>query len=1065
VKDAVDARNFIAGRLEKDLVGPRSNSECLLNKPSDIYLFGFLSPQGSFIPPEEDQGELDVEGDDEEVSGNEAVSTHNAQRPASMGISFAVRPIKTDKPEVVVRVSCGTYENTDYCECDTRRARYSWQRVSHDLSLLVDISNDNEISLDEQGLSGLSLYVKATKWGESYICTLALINKNAISTESEELWLEIDKSSFFQAKISIEPTENSQLVARPVPASSEDEDGRISSLIYRSSQEFAVGHNCSAGWKLVDKNDFLSIQTEWIPKSVVKSVKSSGDVCFEALYSDLNNPLSVEWLSQAGSTELCEALGRFINAYEGWIDSQSEKITQVDDNKLHNQAYKNIKNCQIVVQRMRETVEQLKENTVFYDSFKLSNQAMLMQWNWSRTDTPMYWRPFQLGFLLLSMISTVYRSHKDRDIMDLLWFPTGGGKTEAYLALSAFLIFFRRASQGQNDDGEGVAVFMRYTLRTLTVQQFQRAAAMILACEVIRKQYVASGGRLNLSGAQFSIGMWVGGDATPNRIVSKDGGGADEALRTNAYNTPAQVEKCPCCKTQLLWSFNPSAPSIEVRCTSESCLVASEMEILPIWTVDDDVYRERPSLVIGTVDKYAQITRQKSSVVLFGKGTPHAPPDLIIQDELHLISGPLGTMAGLYETLIDELCSADGFKAKVIGSTATIRRSREQIRALFDREGFQFPPPAIDADNSGFAVVDYESPGRLYLGLSTVGRSAKFALQAISASLLQSAYSEVIDKNFEDSYWTLVAYFNSLRELGGALVLMQDDVPDSINEFASRHSEHKRVLGQPVELTSRVSSKEVRDILGQLERPKNSSMCHDVVLATNMISVGVDIPRLGVMLVNGQPKTMAEYIQATSRVGRGATPGLVVVLYNHGKTRDRSHYESFGTWHNALYRTVEATSVTPFSSRSRDKAMKPVFASLARYFISGLFDQPKIDSVSTESMLHELVDRVERRVKSVDPDEASATRVFLEEFIDYWKERYVSQHGSKYELKTYWNDRNRNNSLMMGAEKAAELAQLGFEADLFIVPAPNSLRNVEPSTTFMLREFSSVFKSKEKGHA
>jgi len=177
--------------------------------------------------------------------------------------------------------------------------------------------------------------------------------------------------------------------------------------------------------------------------------------------------------------------------------------------------------------------------------------------------------------------------------------------------------------------------------------------------------------------------------------------------------------------------------------------------------VDEDVYRECPSLLISTVDKFAQIVRNSDTTVLFGSPTArrHAPPDLIIQDELHLISGPLGSLTGLYESAIDCICSSSGWKAKVIGSTATIRRATEQVRNLFAREAFQFPPPVINRQNSCFAVEDNEAAGRLYVGVTTAGRSAKFALQAVCAELLQAAAGIKASDEERNPYTTLVAYF------------------------------------------------------------------------------------------------------------------------------------------------------------------------------------------------------------------------------------------------------------------------------------------------------------------
>ena len=442
---------------------------------------------------------------------------------------------------------------------------------------------------------------------------------------------------------------------------------------------------------------------------------------------------------------------------------------------------------------------------------------------------------------------------------------------------------------------------MRYTLRLLTTQQFERAAAVIAACETIRRERVGD------PGGPCSPGTVGREQRDPNLLddarlaLAQEGGGP----------TPAQLVRCPACGEDLDWMPEERQISIQPRCPNTGCTLGGVGDRLPIYTVDDDLFAHKPTLVIATIDKIAQIVRWEAISDFFSispRGdTLLSPPDLIIQDELHLISGPLGTVAGLYEMAIDRLFTRDGHRPKIIGSTATIRRADEQVRALFDRSTCQFPPPGINAGDSGFAVIDIDkpdqkytaTPGRCYAGVTTAGRSAKFILQAVAASLLQSA-SLIEDPVARDNYWTLVTYFNSLRELGGAVVLMHDDVRDSITNTARLFGEPARNVENVKELTSRRTQEEIRDMLVEMRLGADSVAALDAVLATNMVSVGVDIARLGIMLVHGQPKSTSEYIQATSRVGRGEVPGLIVSVLNNAKARDRSHYETFGTWHDTF---------------------------------------------------------------------------------------------------------------------------------------------------------------------
>jgi hypothetical protein len=745
--------------------------------------------------------------------------------------------------------------------------------------------------------------------------------------------------------------------------------------------------------------------------------------------------LAVDWLASASDSDFERGLPRLVGAYRTWLDTQRAAVPTLAP-ELQQTAARNLADCDGVAARIEEGARFIARDPAAAKAFRLANRAMQIQHGWDPEKAsrgPMEWRPFQLAFVLLSAASVARRDHPDRKVMDLLWFPTGGGKTEAYLALVAFLAFHRRLSERKADDGGGVAAVMRYTLRLLTTQQFSRAAAMILACEAIRRGKLEDVDATGLGDIPFSIGLWVGGDATPNKYAQ-----AVEGLRDPNRPSPKQLLTCPACHRGLAWAKNQAAEEIHCRCANSGCVLHHPEAPLPVWTVDQDVYRKAPTLLIGTVDKFAQIVRKKEVNDLFAV-TSGRPPDLVIQDELHLISGPLGTVVGLYETIVDRLFTRDGLPPKVVGSTATIRRASDQVGALFARETCQFPPPALDAADSGFAVVDDTAPGRLYVGLTTAGRSAKFSLQAAAGSLLQSGANVASNPSLQDPYWTLVAYFNSLRELGGALVLMQDDVADTIAQVADRRSEVPRSASEIEELTSRRSQAEVRDMLDLLARRVGEDGALDAVLASNMLSVGVDVPRLGLMLVNGQPKGIAEYIQATSRVGR-RHPGLVVALFNHAKARDRSHFETFRTWHQTLYRDVEATSVTPFASRARDRALHATLVGLVRHLVPGMLESP--DLAAADPMeIDRIVDGIVARAAAVDPTEP-AVDAELRQRLDAWRARGPS---------SYWKDQQVKTSLLQSAERAATQRALGrLPGEAW--PTPNSMRNVEPSTPFRMAE-------------
>lgn len=1032
-----DTRKRILERLRIDLIGPRASDEVIRDNPSDRYLTGILFPPRTGQGPEEDDAAETAEGN--EVGEQEAVASFSAVRPSTAGVSFALRTAEGLIAAATFTISYGHYigiSDREEGENGGRRAPIEWQRVACSVTVPeVPLPTDwiDDINLAEYGAAGLTLHVRTSPCDGDVLVTAVLSNSNSLPEKPRRQTIE--ELSFFQVSLKAVAAGGAALLARPMAPNLDDEDGEAAALIYRGTADYAVGHTCSAEWELKE-GQVTCVRTSWIPEACVPSTSADGDEIFRKL-KERNGGATFKaaWLAEADDAQLGEALAFLPGAYKEWIDAEAGRVGGLADDHRE-QAEKHLARCRDALHRIEASVALITTDPDLRLAFRLANHAMEMQRQWSE-GKPLEWRPFQLAFCLLSIPSTADPAHDDREVMDLLWFPTGGGKTEAYLLLTGFALFLRRLRGMAPGFGNGVTVLMRYTLRLLTVQQYQRAAALVCASELIRRDpplFASKAAALLEKSPPISLGLWVGKDSSPNSVAD-----AIEALRTDAASTPAQLKRCPCCKEPLTWGASPGKDQIWAMCRTHGCRLAA-FKNLPIWTVDEDVYRELPSLLIGTADKFAQIVRSMQSGRLFGIGAADAPPDLIIQDELHLISGPLGTLAGIYEIAIDELCAWKKHRPKVIGSTATIRRASDQIRALFDREAFQFPPLGIDHDNSGFAVADANAPGRLYVGVTTAGRSAKFALQAVSASLLQSAADPSMPKNDRNYYWTLVAYFNSLRELGGALVLMQDDVAKSVEQFAIQRGEEPRASFVQTELTSRVESSRIPAILDQLLLEPGKDDTVDVALASNMISVGVDIPRLGVMVVNGQPKGIAEYIQSTSRVGRGKVPGLVVTVYNANKARDRSHYETFMTWHQSLYREVEATSVTPFAPRARDRALHAPLVAMARHLVEGLRKEP-VNAAAHAEEIEALIDRIVARSSSIDPDEAAGVEKFLRRKLDEWCARGV--------VPKYWNDRKLNMTLLVSAEIAAELGARKRSSGLAWA-TPNSLRSVEASVEFIL---------------
>lgn len=588
----------------------------------------------------------------------------------------------------------------------------------------------------------------------------------------------------------------------------------------------------------------------------------------------------------------------------------------------------------------------------------------------------------------------VDESSPERSIVDLIWFQTGGGKTEAYLGLTAFTLIWERLAHVMSG---GVTVFMRYTLRLLTSQQFDRASSLICALELMRRRNPSL-----LGSRQFRIGLWVGGDASPNTRKDAESARAKWADRKDGPN-PFPVRRCPWCGASLDDHPRESykrdrttgrIPKIHFSCPNKNCDFHGANS-LPLDVVDEEIYQTPPSLLIGTIDKFAIIPYREESYSLFGikQDARLAPPKLIIQDELHLISGPLGSMAAHYETMISNLCerTEEGrtVHPKIVASTATVSRAKEQCNQLYacgEDNVFQFPPSGIDYDDSFFSIEDKTSRGRRYVGVFVPTLNEASTNIRLYADLLwePATWKDVSDR-WKDRYWTTLGYFNTTRELGQAVTWMGGDIPERLWEHRRRAEvkgdDSKRYINVCSELTGRKNADEVRNGLSDLSIHYPNTNAVDLCFATNMISVGLDVERLGIMVVEGQPKTTAEYIQATSRVGRGDAKGIVFVVYNTTKPRDRSHYENFAMYHQSFYENVEPSSVTAFCDQVRDRALFGTLIGIYRANTgdSGAYRKP--DPAAFETAEHAILDRVER----VDPTEKENTEKDIEQILSYWK--------------------------------------------------------------------------------
>lgn len=951
-------REDLCTALREELIGPRSVDETLQEPPLNRYLTGILYPQiGDGMPiQEEPAADVDLADDDGETFADPAVAMSNVQYPSSVGLTFAVDP---EADEVAVEIAAATYEPLEG----------NWQRRPiGPVELAVPVGREGAVT--RPVAPGLELYarVREARKGARPV-TVVLLNSRPGQSGQK------DATSFFQVGFRVRGGEGgSPFVARPEQVGIDDDDLRTNALLYRDRPEFAIGHGCAAEWKQESGSRRAAvIEATFLPIVDTPLMESNPKI--------ETDDLGLEALSQMQTHDLVAALESFAGEYGTWI-ARRETEAQTLDERFRATASAHLADCAEARRRISAGIDLLRDNESARRAFRLANRAMADQME--RTSTKpresFCWRPFQLAFMLLSLPSIVDGDHPERSLAELLWFPTGGGKTEAYLGLFAFTVFHRRIAKG---GAGGVTAIMRYTLRLLTTQQFERAARVVCACERIRLQ---EGG---LGDEPISIGLFVGSASTPNTL--KD---ARESLARLAANhpvpskNPCQLQACPWCNQRLghrHYKLRENPKRLQIGCGNPDCDFADG---LPVFVVDEDLYRQRPTLVIGTVDKFAALPWNPSVGNLFNLNAPdEPPPELVIQDELHLISGPLGTMTGLYETAIDLLCSDEGAAPKVIASTATIRRARAQSQGLFAREMRQFPPPGLDPDDNWFATsAPTDRVGaRRYVGVMAAGVSHATLMIRTYAALMHRVWLGREAGSREstlDPYWTLIGYFNSLRVLGAARMQVQDDVHDWL-EIAAGDSPPRR-LRDPAELTSRVDSAEIPNRLKELEMKLGEGPALDVVLATNMISVGVDIDRLGLMVVMGQPQAAAEYIQATSRVGR-KYPGLVITLLNAARSRDRSHYEGFAGFHGALYRSVEATSVTPFSPRARDRGLHAVLIALARLRIEGLRENEQAGAVASHlGEIAALRELILARARRVEPEQEAGTAADLDLIVESW---------------------------------------------------------------------------------
>lgn len=1147
-----DLRDQLTQMVINDLLGPAGGAEEELDKDERIrerYLVGLLAPQN--VPVEADaQDQLaTTEPDDAEVGATDAdAPAHDTLFPSAMGLSAM---LDLDTLAIVIDSAWGRYLRVPSEQQVNRDETPAlvWKRqpmIGQPLPITVQDGSFGPLAPcpdPDDGQLEVVIEGRLRKTPHGWLLTVFLVNRQAEPAMNKDLaWL-------FQPWLQVHAPDHRPLFVQrrfgTVDLSKLDPITRTETealaMLYRHHHEFAVGHGVAVHVTQAEPGAAraIAVETTFTPMAEVaqQTPPTVDDPGFENL---AGLTLDMQELANLAKPDLIATLRVMADAYQTWIQREVTRSHHPAEGLADHQnaATAAITACQRAHDRIQAGIALIDQNPQAEAAFRFANRAMALQrvhailaqevrkkvrepgLDVTGVDIPdnRRWRLFQLAFILLNLPSVTDLHHPDRShateaIADLLWFATGGGKTEAYLGLTAYVLALRRlqgAIEGRRGD-HGVAVLMRYTLRLLTVQQFQRAAALLCACEVIRRQDPATWGE-----PPFRLGLWVGKKNTPNTLqqaaeVLEQAQGNHYAAATARIGTPHQITGCPWCGEAIGLAHLKvyTAPSDIGRAVTYCgdalglCPFSEAQapkEGLPIMVVDEDIYHRPPALLIATVDKFAQMPWKGEVQMLFGQVNgecprhgflspdiadtgqhpargglprttrqPHGPlrpPDLIIQDELHLISGPLGSMVGLYESAVDALCSwtvdKQTVRPKVIASTATIRRAEDQVKKLFVRKLEVFPPQGTTLHNNFFALhrpPGPEYPGRRYLGLCAIGRRYPATLIRVYLAFLgaaQALYNQ--HDHHADPWMTLTGYFNSIRELAGTRRLVDDDIRSRLRH-ADQRGLAKRSIPAVEELTSRKSGTDIPRILERLDigfdqtrlqqreadrkagKKPLPPLPYDVILATNMISVGVDIARLGLMVVAGQPKTTAEYIQASSRVGRSKDgPGLVCTVYNWARPRDLSHYETFEHYHGTFHQHVEALSVTPFAARALDRGLSGVMVGLLRLWAGRLNPNLAAGTLTDQdSLLTQVFDHlIQRAQNATDSQEvANQMKQALDLRRDEWLQRvhHATDHHLGYKTE---------------GEGVVGLLQQPKVGDWSRFTCLNALRDVEDSIPLLL---------------
>lgn len=1092
-------------------------------KPSKKYAAGLLYPQEKEIAQSIEESDIDITADTtdteednqvEEKEEERTKNTRNLKKQSTMGFTFAV---PDEASELMIDFKGGQYKsytsatNLYNQHIQTKNSGYIdpwWVRKSIQSTLTVDLNRESK--LDETNLKvfdlenkevdtyNLSLYsyirkVRLKEKNKSLkIVTVTLSNKTFPGNEEEKIVFQAELTASLKQQNFAKYPDASDMQADIPP-----EDKKFE-LLYLKERNYAFGHDCSTDWK-EENSKVRKIKTTFLPEYEIKTMTPDIEINGEIL--------EIHHAKLAGAknfVEIHNILNPLLNGYKNWYDKLYEQVVPDYYKEVKRE---NLEDIHIAITRIEKGLNLLKREEIL-KIFQLTNLAMLMQMNngkvvrrflhnketkklsvengpaffdnldfndfsklresinneFDNGENPSIfrnskWRGFQIAFLLQSLESIVDKQSEERDIVDLIWFPTGGGKTEAYLGVSAFSMFYRRYLDPEDT---GVDVIMRYTLRLLTADQFQRSSRLICSMDYIRSHFTSL-----LGTNEISIGLWVGTSTTPNTISS-----AGKTLQSSEKEGRNKfvIESCPWCGAEMsivkvnngkhYLGYHYNKKKFKTYCPNKNCHFKHH---LPIYFIDEQIYDNPPTFLIGTIDKFVQLTWKPEARSLFGINVngdrESSPPNLIIQDELHLISGPLGSLAGMYEVVIEELCSDKRenktSKPKILSATATIKASEKQIKSVFGKkESKLFPPSGLDINDNFFSTVLYDkdtgspAPGRKYVGVYTTTQG-KLQTQVQTISSLITQTNELSEED-KDPFFTLLSFYNSINDIGKARILLEQDIKNNISTYyKNRNITKGRKIrdGYVKELTSRLDSGDVSKFISDLKTrytPK-ANKAIDVCLASNIIEVGVDIDRLSLMMINGQPKSTSQYIQVSGRIGRKTNerPGLVVTIYNPQNSSDKSHFEHFNEYHQKLYSQVEVSSVTPFSQFSINRGLPAALIAFIRQSFSlkgvGQAPYPELfEDEDNQSAVRDFYITIRDKATTIDKSE-------LEYMDKKFNDLYNMLLGKNYD---HWKYENDNNGFMAPINKNIDDIPEYVQSVIF------SMRNVDSTSKLIVNKLN-----------